>query len=44
MKYIQSAFLIEHDFSKVLVVKVKFALHQATKAQRGSRDIALLIL
>jgi metal-sulfur cluster biosynthetic enzyme len=26
------------------VVKVKFTLEQATKAQRGSRDIALLFL
>ena len=25
-------------------VKVKFTLEQATKAQRGSRDIALLFL
>jgi hypothetical protein len=25
-------------------VKAKFALEQATKAQRGSRDIALLLL
>jgi len=34
---------VERDKVKVKVrVKVKFALEQATKAQRGSRGIALL--
>jgi hypothetical protein len=30
--------------SKYVKVKVKFSLEQATKAQRGSRGIALLFL
>ena len=29
---------------EVLMVEVKFTLEQATKAQRGRRDITLLIL
>jgi hypothetical protein len=30
--------------SRIVKVKVKFSLEQATKAQRGSRGIALLFL
>jgi len=44
MKYTQSVYLIKHDFMMVFVVKIKFILEQATKAQKGSRCIALLIL
>jgi hypothetical protein len=40
--------VIKKDAEKILKykgkVKVKFSLEQATKAQRGSRDIALLFL
>jgi hypothetical protein len=35
----------KHSIRRFTVkVKVKFSLEQATKAQRGSRDIALLFL
>jgi len=42
--YIHKLFdLVRHEGIKIMV-KVKFTLEQATKAQRGSRCIALLFL